>query len=275
MDIARKAIWFVESHYRNAPTLGDIAANCGVSPFHLTRSFAAVTGRSLMRYVRARRLSEAAKALATGGGDILSIALEWGYGSHEAFTRAFGGEFGITPEKLRAVGLAQIKITEAMTMHEPKPAKLEPPRFEMTQPRTFAGIEVKYDCEKPVGIPDQWQNFGPYIGKLKGQVGESAYGVCHNFDENGDFDYLTAVEVVGNPTLPKGFKTLKAKAQRYVVFRHQGHVADIRSTISTIWSEWFPHSGAKAVEAPILEVYTREFNPQTGIGGIEVWIAVE
>jgi AraC-like DNA-binding protein len=52
--------------------------------------------------MRGRRLSEAARVLANGGPDILSVALDFGYGSHEAFTRAFRDQFGLTPESVRA-----------------------------------------------------------------------------------------------------------------------------------------------------------------------------
>ena len=51
-----------------------------------------------MRYMRGRRLSEAARVLANGGADILTVALDFGYGSHEAFTRAFRrSQFGVNP----------------------------------------------------------------------------------------------------------------------------------------------------------------------------------
>ena len=53
-----KALWYVESHSREPISLGEIAKACHVSVFHLTRTFAATTGLSLMRYVRARRLTE-------------------------------------------------------------------------------------------------------------------------------------------------------------------------------------------------------------------------
>ena len=55
-----------------------------------------------MRYLRARRLSVAARALVNGVPDIFSVALDVGYGSHEAFTRAFRERFGVTPESVRA-----------------------------------------------------------------------------------------------------------------------------------------------------------------------------
>src|SRR5665811_2453814 len=98
---AQKALWFIESHLADELTLDEIAAIGGVSRFHMVRAFAAATGLSVMRYVRARRLTEAARALAGGAPDILSLALEADYGSHEAFTRAFRDQFGITPEALR------------------------------------------------------------------------------------------------------------------------------------------------------------------------------
>src|ERR1700761_1511864 len=102
MNPAQKALWYIESHLAKALTLEEISAVAGVSRFHLVRAFAAATGFSVMRYVRARRLTEAARALAGGAPDILSLALEADYGSHEAFTRAFRDHFGVTPEAVRA-----------------------------------------------------------------------------------------------------------------------------------------------------------------------------
>src|ERR1700722_17711908 len=102
MNPAQKALWFIESHLADELTLDEIAAIGGISRFHMVRAFAAATGLSVMRYERVRRLSEAARALASGAPDILSRALEADYGSHEAFTRAFRDHFGVTPEAVRA-----------------------------------------------------------------------------------------------------------------------------------------------------------------------------
>src|SRR3979411_3453749 len=102
MNPAQKALWFIESHLADTLTLGEIAGGAGISRFHIIRGFAAATGLSVMRYVRARRLSEAARALAGGAPDILQLALDADYGSHEAFTRAFRDHFGVTPETVRA-----------------------------------------------------------------------------------------------------------------------------------------------------------------------------
>src|ERR1700676_91105 len=115
MNAIAKALWFIESHFTSEITLEDLAKAGGVSRFHMTRAFGAATGRSIMRYVRGRRLSEAAKALSKGAPDILSVALDAGYGSHEAFTRAFRDEFGITPDAVRQRGdLDNLELVETM-----------------------------------------------------------------------------------------------------------------------------------------------------------------
>lgn len=276
MDPVRKAIWFAESHSRDAISLEEIAGVCEVSAFHLTRAFAAVTGVSLMRYVRARRLSEAARALADGAGDILSVALDAGYHSHEAFTRAFRDQFGLTPEQLRAQGdCTNLCLMEALSMNTPATTRLEAPRFETVQPMTIAGISERYDCDNVAGIPDLWQRFGSFLGNIPGQTEPYAYGVCYGLDDDNHMDYMCGVEVSGTEGLPAELSTMTVPAGAYVVFKHKEHVAGIRNTISAIWSNWFPESGRTARNAPMLERYGPEFDARTGLGGFEIWIAIE
>ncbi|MEX2113529.1 MAG: AraC family transcriptional regulator [Pirellulales bacterium] len=276
MTPVHKALWFVESHSREPIALEDIAKACHVSPFHLTRAFAASTGLSLMRYVRARRLSDAARQLAGGAEDILRLALDAGYGSHEAFTRAFRDQFGHTPEQVRAQGhTLNLLLTEPIAMTTTPPIDLAPPRFEMLKPLPLVGLVERHLCQSPVGIPDQWQRFNQHAGRIPGQVGKTAYGTCYNFDREGNFDYQCGVEVAGDAALPQGFARLLVPANKYVVFAHSGHVAAIRATFSAIWSDWFPQSGHEAIEAPTLERYGQEFNSLTGLGGFEIWIAIK
>jgi len=276
MDPVQKALWFVEGHSREPITLEEIAKACKISTFHITRAFAAATGLSLMRYVRARRLSEAARSLAQGADDILSVALDAGYGSHEAFTRAFRDLFGMTPEQVRAQGhLNNISIVEAIAMNTTSIPNLAPPRFEALGPMIFAGLVERYDCQSPNGIPDQWSRFSPYLGNIPKQVGKVAYGVCYNFDSEGIFDYMAGVEVKDASDLSGELKNLKVPAQKYAVFTHKEHIASIRATYTAIWSNWFPESGHKAATAPNFERYGPEFNPTTGTGGLEIWIPIE
>src|SRR5258708_3503060 len=98
MSVTAKALWYVESHLNEDLSLEAIARTTGVSGFHLSRAFAVSTGISLGEYIRARRLSEALRSLAAGAPNILAVAIDAGYGSHEAFTRAFRQHFSITPE---------------------------------------------------------------------------------------------------------------------------------------------------------------------------------
>jgi len=86
MDPVNKALWYIESHFVQPITLDDVACAGGVSRYHMSRVFGVATGRSVMGYVRGRRLTEAARALANGAPDILTGALDVGYSSHEAFT---------------------------------------------------------------------------------------------------------------------------------------------------------------------------------------------
>src|SRR5512138_542944 len=102
MEPVSKALWYIESHFGRALDLDEIAQVGGVSRFRLSRLFGALVGRSVFDYVRGRRLTEAARSLSRGAPDILAVALEAGYSSHEAFTRAFRGQFGAAPQDVRA-----------------------------------------------------------------------------------------------------------------------------------------------------------------------------
>jgi AraC family transcriptional regulator len=276
MNPVQKALWFVESHLREPIALDAVATHSGVSPYHLARAFDAVTGHSLMRYVRARRLSEAARRLCNGAPDILSVALDAGYGSHEAFTRAFRDQFGLTPEQARGQGQrASLSLTEPIVMDSTPLPELAPPRFETTKPLLLAGLVARYTQQTSAAIPSPWERLQPYLGHVPKQVGETACGACYNTDEEGNFDYLAGVEVRDFSDVPDGFATLRVPPQRYAVFRQTEHISAIRRTFSAIWSKWLPQSGHKPADAPVLERYGPEFNPVNGTGGFELWIPIE
>src|ERR1700752_4058789 len=130
MNPAQKALWYIESHLASELTLDEISAVAGVSRFQMVRACAAATGFSVMRYVRVRRLSEAARALAAGAPDILNVALDAEYGSHEAFTRAFREHFGISPDAVRAPRrLDTLKLQDPIIMDSTLIDNLAPPRF--------------------------------------------------------------------------------------------------------------------------------------------------
>lgn len=276
MNPVGKALWFIESHFAREITLDEIANIAGVSRFHMSHAFGAATGRSILRYVRGRRLTEAARSLANGAPDILTVALDAGYGSHEAFTRAFRDQFGLTPETVRAQRhLDNLELVEPIKMDGNLIVKLDPPRFENGKPLLIAGLGERYTCESSVGIPAQWQRFVPHLGNVPGQVGRMAYGVNYNGDDEGNFDYLCGVEVADFSRLPADWSRVRIAAQRYVVFSHRDHISAIRGTWNTIWTQWLPESGHTAADAPLFERYGENFDGQSGMGGVELWIPIE
>ena len=275
MNPAQKALWFIESHLADELTLDEIAGVAGISRFHMVRAFAAATGLSVMRYVRSRRLSEAARALASGAPDILTLALEADYGSHEAFTRAFRDHFGMTPEAVRSsTRLDKLKLQEAIVMDSTVVDNLQSPRFQTGKAFLVAGIGERYSCENGAGIPGQWQRFHQSVETIPGRVGPMAYGVCCNGDDAGNFDYIAGVEVSDFSDLPREFSRVRIPEQRYAVFTHRDHISTIRRTINTIWNNWLPASGLKAADAPNFERYDENFDPLTGNGGLEIWVPV-
>ena len=176
----------------------------------MTRAFAAASGMPVMAYARARRLSEAAKVLAKGAPDILAVALDAGYGSHEAFTRAFRDQFGVTPEQLRGGRILDfITLVEPIAMDDKPPITLKPPRIEIGKALLIAGLSERYSYQTSAAIPSQWQQFHRHIGHVPGQVGNVAYGVFYNTDDSGNMDYMAGVEVTDFSDLPKDLSRLR------------------------------------------------------------------
>jgi AraC family transcriptional regulator len=275
MSPAQKALWFIESHLARPMTLDEISAVAKVSRFHLVRAFGEATGFSVLRYVRARRLTEAARALAAGAPDILALALDADYGSHEAFTRAFRDHFGMTPEAVReAMCLSHLKLQEPIMLDSTALENLPAPRFEIGKSLLVAGLGERYTWESGAAIPGQWQRFQQSVQNIPNQIGNATYGVCCNGDDAGNFDYIAGVEVAEFSDLPREFSRVRISEQRYAVFTHRDHISTIRRTINTIWNQWLPSSGLKATDAPNFERY-ENFDPVTGNGRIEIWVPIK
>jgi AraC-like DNA-binding protein len=99
-----RAIGYIGNRLGEPIAIEDVAAAAGYSRFHFDRLFLAVVGDTASRYIRKRRLSEAARQLVTSNKRILDIALDCQFQSQEAFTRAFRRAFGISPGAYRKRG---------------------------------------------------------------------------------------------------------------------------------------------------------------------------
>lgn len=152
---------------------------------------------------------------------------------------------------------------------------LNSPTYKNAPEMTIAGLNQTYTMESRMGIPQQWEKFVPTAASTPGLKGMNFYGVCWNTKSNCDFDYLTGVEVSETAKLPAHLNSVKLLPQHYAVFAHTGHVSAIPKTIDTIWTSWVSKCGLKVANAPCFERYTSDFNPGTGMGGMEIWIPLE
>ncbi len=156
-------------------------------------------------------------------------------------------------------------------------SELAPPRFENGKALLIAGLRKHYTGETIKDLPAQWQRFGPHIGKIRGQVART-YGICWQAAEGSGIEYLTGVEVSGFVGLPGDFTVASLPAMKYAVFSHSGHVSKLCETCDAI-SSWLSESGHQHIDDPetpaFFERYTEEFNPQTGMGGMEVWVPLK
>lgn len=149
---------------------------------------------------------------------------------------------------------------------------MEAPRYEDRGSFLLAGLAGRYHHDRIEGIPAQWQRFVPHLGKIPGQAGRKTYGVCYNFDDTGNFDYMCAVEVSEASPLPPPLTHLPVAAQHYAVFTHRDHISTIGKTWDSIYNEWPKASGRTLVQAPQFESYSEDFNPQAETGIVEIWI---
>ncbi len=276
MSAIARTIWFIESRFREEVSLDDLARATGLSPSYLSRMFTMGTGYTVSGYLRGRRLTEAARALADGAPDILSVALDAGYGSHEAFTRAFRDQFGLTPDAVRRrQSLKDLNLVEAMKMEAATKVQLDPPVIEEGKPIRVAGLPGHFNLENSSAIPDHWQKFATLEQEIRGIIGQGAFGVVGEMSDGG-FDYMPAVEVSEKAELPKEFKAIRIPARRWAKFTHKGHISGIRATCAAIYGEWLPGSGAEQAEdVSFLEYYGPDFDPRTGLGTVEIWIGLK
>jgi len=273
MSLTSKALWTIERNLAAPLALGDIAATCGCSKYHLAHAFGAATGLAVMEYVRGRRLSEAARQLAAGAPDILALAVDSGYGSHGAFTRAFRAQFGVTPESIRTRGsIEEIPIMAAIRPPEGGGAKLEEPRIVEGRPMTIVGLSEPQSFATNHMIAAQWQRFMALYSEIPDKADPMPIGICTDVDEEGNFNYVCGVEVTRVSDAPRGMSVLRVPAQTYAVFTHRDHVSTIGTTYSAILDHWLPEHGKTAGNGASLERHLAGFDPRTGLGGVEIWM---
>src|SRR5260370_16772290 len=83
--------------------------------------------------------------------------------------------------------------------------QLEAPRIESAKALRIAGLRERYISETMKNIPELWQRFGPHIGKIPGQVGRIAYGLCFNSLTPDGIHYFAGLHVLSSSAFPRDF----------------------------------------------------------------------
>ncbi len=91
----------IKNYNDEALTLCFLSCRLGYSEFYTTRKFKEISNMQFRNYLRYRKLAFALKEVRDSEKSLLEIAVDYGFSSHEAFTRAFKKAYGITPSKYR------------------------------------------------------------------------------------------------------------------------------------------------------------------------------
>jgi AraC family transcriptional regulator len=97
-----RVLRYLQENLERDLSIDELAAVASFSEFHFHRIFREIVGEPVAEHVRRLRLERAALELYYTDRPIKQIADDVGYGSHEAFTRAFVAQFGASPAEYRA-----------------------------------------------------------------------------------------------------------------------------------------------------------------------------
>ncbi|MEZ7890507.1 MAG: AraC family transcriptional regulator [Candidatus Wallbacteria bacterium] len=271
IKMVNSAIEYIESNLENDINLEKIAEEICFSPYHFHRIFKAMSGDSVIDYLRKRRMTQAAVKLINTQDRIIDIALTFKFDSQEAFTRAFKKTFKETPGRYRANGKRRAlyerpRITIESLLHISKGGVSMEPKIITKKAFKVIGIR-KQTCLKNNIIPQMWNEFFPRVGEIKNREGIDYYGICETndidtadlFNDETFFNELVCVAVKNFDHIPAGMVTKEIPEQKYAVFTHKGPLSTLRSTYDFIYKTYFPKSGHEIVRADDFELYDDRF----------------
>jgi AraC family transcriptional regulator len=245
---------FIQEHLDEDLSLDRLARVAHFSPYHFHRIFKALVGEGVNEYVRRLRLESAAVALKTTDRGILQVALDAGYGTHEAFTRAFRQLFGVSPTQFRAgkhplySPKEEPPVTTEMTSREV--------RVETVPPRRVAFL-------RHVGpyhtVGKTFQKLGAWAGP-RGLIrpGTLMLDICHDDPDVTPADKIRAdccitVDDHFQPEGEVGVQTIEGG--EYAILMHRGPYERLAESYRWLYGSWLPTSGRELRNAPPFEVY--------------------
>ncbi|WP_106768547.1 helix-turn-helix transcriptional regulator [Paenibacillus faecalis] len=115
-DMIDRSIRYIEQHLLEDIRLEHVANHAAVSMFHFHRIFQSIVGMSVTEYIRQRRLTHAGGELARTDKRVLDIAIDYKFGTQEAFSRAFKKMFGMPPKQYRNYYSSFVTVKEEKEM---------------------------------------------------------------------------------------------------------------------------------------------------------------
>lgn len=261
-----------------------LAVSMGTTGYHARRMFSSLAGMPISEYVRRRRMTVAA-ADVVGGEDLLTIAVRYGYGSVEAFGRAFRSVHGASHGDVRRDGgplRTQPTLRFRLTVEGSVPMNariIERPAFRLIGhatrvPLIYEGVNP-HIAEHVASIPNAEYE------RLRGLSNAQPAGllqISDDADDNTEGSMLThmqGVAVDGAVTVPDGLDTIDVDAGAWAVFRSSG---EFPATLQNMWAatatEWFPSNPWRLRPGPSLVAF-EEYDEHAGTATAELWLPIE
>ncbi len=223
----------------------DLAEVAGFSLHHFHRVFRGMTDESVMGYVRRLRLERAAQRLKYGESTVTEVAFSAGYGSHEAFTRAFSASFGRSPSAYRDEAVAAFRNVPIVLRDEP--------------PRRVLALRHRGAYEACFPTWDQLMDWANERQLAEGRTPD--FGLCYDDPEVTDDDrvrYDVCVAAPERPVeCPADIVARTVPGGRYAVATHHGPYETINDSYVALIGKWLPRRGVELHNEPVLEVYLR------------------
>jgi AraC family transcriptional regulator len=285
-------IEYIDRHLDQDLELGALARVANFSPYHFHRLFRALTGEALGDYVRRRRLEIAAVRLrAQPAVPVLQIALGVGFGSAEAFTRAFRARFGVAPTLYRKSKIGQVNRKRGTASGKPGQAN-DRPGHEHAISKLEKRMYVKLVDRDPVHVAylRHTGEYGPAVGRFWMQTvapwmgtnnlyGRERFGISLDDASVTKTEQLRYDACVASP---EG-EVLSGKPQRKVIpggryasLAFEGTSAEIPRAWDMLLRDWLPKSGLQLDSRPFFEYYPIDgkFDPKSGRFTCEICVPV-
>ncbi|WP_374977954.1 GyrI-like domain-containing protein [Microbacterium trichothecenolyticum] len=283
--ILNRVIELVELDLSDDVDLASVAVNVGTTEYHVRRMFSSLAGMPLSEYVRRRRMTVAAADL-LGDGVLLEIAVRHGYGSTEAFSRAFRTVHGVSPADVRRDGgplrsQPQLRFRLTVEGNTPLDTRItDRPAFQLAGhaarvPLIHEGVNPHIQAHiaaLPVSEHERLKELSSI--EPAGLLQVSA-DVDPDYTEGSELTYLHGVAVGEDASVPDDLDVIAVPAGTWAVFRTQGpYPAALQSTWAATASDWFPSNPWRLRPGPsIVAVLDRAEDFSTAT--CELWLPVE